>query len=63
MIHCTLDPVNREWEDYIVYHTRDYLGPRGLAAAFKSFVRPVCEYRCVAIMDASATYLSKLDTI
>ena len=46
-----------------LYHVRDFLGPRGLAVAFKSFVRPVCEYFSVAVMGAAATLLSKLDMV
>ena len=46
-----------------LYHARDYLCPRGLAVAFKTLVSPVCKYGSVAIMGASATHLSKLDTI
>ena len=46
-----------------LYRVIDFLGPRGLAVAFKSFVRPVCEYGSVAIMGASTTHLSKLDAI
>jgi len=44
-----------------LYHSKDYLGPKGLAIAFKAFVRPVCEYGNVAIIGASPTHLSKLD--
>ena len=44
----------------VLYHVRDNLGPRGLAVAFKSFVRPVCEYGNVG---ACATHLSSLDII
>ena len=46
-----------------LYHVRDFLGPRGFTVAYKSFVRPVCEYGSAAIMGASATHLSKLDSI
>ena len=42
---------------------RNYLGPGGLAIAFRSFVRPVCEYGGVAFMGASATHLSKFDKV
>jgi len=40
-----------------LYCLRDYLGPKGLAVAFKSFVRSVYEYDGVAFMGASATHL------
>ena len=40
-----------------------HFDPRGFIVAYKSFVRPVCEYGSVAIMGASATHLSKLDFI
>ena len=43
-----------------VFHAREYLG---LTTAFKSFVRPVCEYGNVVCMGASATHLHKLDSI
>ena len=46
-----------------LYRVRDFLGSRGFIVAYKSFVRPVCEYGSVAIMGASATHLSKLDSI
>ena len=46
-----------------LYHVRDFLGPRGFIVAYKSFVRPVCEYGSVAIMRVSATHLSKLDFV
>jgi len=46
-----------------LYRVRDFLGPRGFTVAYKSFVRPVCEYGSVAIMGASATHLSKPDSI
>ena len=39
------------------------MGPRGLAIAFKAFVRPVCEYGNVVFMGATSTHLSKLDGI
>ena len=44
-----------------LFRMREYLGPNGLAVAFRSFVRPVCEYGGVAFMGASATHLSKFD--
>ena len=40
-----------------------FLGPRGLAVALKSIVRPACEYSSVAVIGASATHLSKLDVV
>ena len=43
-----------------LYRIKDYLGPRGLAIAFRAFVRPVCEYGNVAFMGAASTHLSKL---
>ena len=46
-----------------LYRVRDFLGPRGLAVAFKSFFRPVYEYRSVAVVGTAATHLSKLDAI
>ena len=46
-----------------LYRARDFLGPRGFIVVYKSFVRPVYEYGSVAIMGASATHLSKLDSI
>jgi len=52
----------RQWMGTL-YRVRDYLGPKGLAVAFKSFVRPVCKYGGVAFMGASATHLSKLDRV
>ena len=42
-----------------VYCVREYLGQSGLTIAFKSFVRPICEYDNIA----SATHLHKLDLI
>ena len=33
------------------------------AVAFRSFVRPVCEYGVVAFMDALTTHLSKFDKV
>jgi len=33
-----------------LYHVRDFLGPRGSIVAYKSFVRPVCEYGSVTLM-------------
>jgi len=46
-----------------LYHFKDFLGRRGLAVAFRLFVRLVCEYGSVAIMGASATHLPNLDSI
>ena len=46
-----------------LYHVKDFLGPRDFSVAYRSFVRPVCEYGSVAIMGASATHLSKLESI
>ena len=46
-----------------LYCVREYLGPRGLTVAFRSFVRPVCEYSGVAFMGASVTHLSKFDKV
>ena len=48
-----------------LYHVGDYLGPKGLAIAFTSFVRPVCEieYSSVATMGTSATHITKFDAI
>ena len=40
-----------------------YLGGCGLTIAFKSFVRPVCEYGNIIFMGASATHLHKLDLV
>ena len=42
---------------------REYLGQSGLTIAFKSFVRPICEYGNIIFMGASATHLHKLDFI
>ena len=41
----------------VLYRVRDFLCPRHLPVAFKSFVRPVCEYGSVAVMGAAATHL------
>lgn len=46
-----------------LYHVRDYLGPKGLAVAFRSFVRPVCEYGSIAFMGALATHLPRFDEV
>jgi len=46
-----------------LYHVQDYLGVKGLAITFKSFVRPICGYGNVAIMGALASQLSKLDAV
>ena len=46
-----------------LFHVREYLGQSGLAVAYKSFVRPVCEYGCVIFMSASAVHLHKLDAV
>ena len=43
-----------------LYRVREYLGTNGLAVAFRSFVRPVCD---VAFMGASVTHLSKFDKV
>ena len=40
-----------------------FLGPRSLAVALKSIVRPACEYSSVAVIGASAAHLSKLDVV
>ena len=41
----------------------DYLGPKGLAVASRSFVRPVCQHAEVDFMGALATLLSKFDRV
>ena len=41
----------------------DYLNSNTLQLAYKAFIRPMMEYGNVAIMGASATQLSRLDTI
>ena len=41
----------------------DYLDSNTLQLAYKAFIRPIMEYGNVAIMGASATQLSRLDTI
>ena len=46
-----------------LYHVREYLGPRSLAVAYRSFVRPVCEYGSAAFKDTVATHLSNFDKI
>ena len=46
-----------------LYRIRDYLGQNGIVTAFRSFVRPVCEYGNVIFMGASATHLRKLDLV
>ena len=46
-----------------LFRVREYLGQSGLAIAYKSFVRPVCEYGCVIFMGASAMHLHKLDAV
>ena len=46
-----------------LFCVREYLGQSGLAVAYKSFVRPVCEYGCVIYMGASAVHLHKLDAV
>ena len=46
-----------------LYCVREYLSPNGLAVAFRSFVRPVCEYGGVAFVGASATHLSKVQKL
>ena len=47
----------------VVCRVGDYLGQRGLVTAFKSFVRPACEYSNIVFMGASATHLHKLDLV
>ena len=39
---------------------KEYLGPKSLTVAFRSFIRPVCEFGGVAFMGASVPHLSKL---
>ena len=46
-----------------LFCVREYLGKSGLVTAYKSFVRPVCEYGNVIFMDASAVHLHKLDAL
>ena len=46
-----------------LYHVRDYLGQSGIVTAFRSFVRPVCEYGSVIFMGASVTHLRRLDLV
>ena len=46
-----------------IFRVGDYLGQSGLIIAYKSFVRPICEYSNVVFMGASATHLHKLDLI
>ena len=46
-----------------LFRVTEYLGQGGLAVAYKSFVRPVCEYGCVIFMGASAVHLHKLDAV
>ena len=46
-----------------LFCVREYLGQNGLVVAYKSFVRPVCEYGSVIFMGASAVHLHKLDVI
>ena len=46
-----------------LYRIRDYLGQSGIATVFRSFIRPVCEYRNVIFMGASVTHLRKLDSV
>ena len=46
-----------------VYHAKEYLSQGGLTIAFKSFVRPICEYCNIIFMGASVTHLHKLDSI
>ena len=46
-----------------LFRVREYLGQGGLAAVYKSFVRPVCEYGWVIFMGASAVHLHKLDAV
>ena len=44
-----------------LYCIREYLGQSGFTVAYRSFVRPVCEYG--GIMGASAVHLHKLDSV
>jgi len=46
-----------------IFRAREYLGQSGLTIAFKSFVRPICEYSNIVFMGASVTHLHKLDSI
>ena len=46
-----------------LFRVREYLGQSGLVVAYKSFVRPVCEYGSVIFMGASAVHLHKLDAV
>ena len=46
-----------------LFRVREYLGQSGLIVAYKSFVRPVCEYGSVIFMGASAVHLHKLDAV
>ena len=46
-----------------LFRVKEYLGQSGLVTAYKSFVRPVCEYGNVIFMGASAVHLHKLDAV
>ena len=46
-----------------LFRVKEYLSQHGLITAYKSFVRPVCEYGDVTFMGASATHLHKLDAV
>ena len=46
-----------------LFRVREYLGQSVLVVAYKSFVRPVCEYGSVIFMGASAVHLHKLDAV
>ena len=34
----------------VLYRIRDYLGQSGIVTGFRSFIRPVCEYKNVIFM-------------
>ena len=46
-----------------LFRVKEYLGQSGLVTAYKSFVRPVCEYGNVIFMGASAVHSHKLDAV
>ena len=46
-----------------LFRVKEYLGQSGLVTAYKSFVRPVCEYGNVIFIGASAVHLHKLDAV
>ena len=46
-----------------LFRVKEYLGQSGLVTAYKSFVRPMCEYDNVIFMSASAVHLHKLDAV